>query len=63
MVVKARSLVQKEINEQLWASVFRSVSRQLDTSLETTSENNRNKLEKLSERQEQSLGGRKRAIS
>ena len=63
MVVKARSLVQKEINEQLWASVFRFVRRQLDTSLKTTSENHRNKLEKLFERQDKPLGGRKRAIS
>ena len=63
MVVKARSLVQKEINKQLWASVVHFVSRQLETSLKTTSENHRNKLEKFFERQDKPLGGRKRTIS
>ena len=49
--------------KMLWASVFQFVSRQLDTSLKTTSKNYRNKLEKLFERQDKPLGGRKRAIS
>ena len=63
MVVKARSLVQKEINEQLWASIFRFLTRQLDASLKTTSENHKNKVEKLFERQDKPLGERKKAIS
>ena len=41
MVVKARSLVQKEVGEEWWAPIFRFVSRQIDGSLKTTSENHR----------------------
>ena len=44
MVMKARSLVQKEIDEQWWASIFRFVRRQVEASLKTTSENHRKKL-------------------
>ena len=58
MLMVARSLVQKEIDEQLWASIFRFVRRQVGASLETTSENHRKKLEKLSERQNKPPGGR-----
>ena len=36
--MKARSLVQKQIDEQWWASIFRFVRRQLEASLKTTSE-------------------------
>ena len=39
MLMKARSLVQKEIDEQWWASISRFVSRQVEASLKTTSEN------------------------
>ena len=56
--MKARSLVQKEIDEQWWAAIFRFVRRQVDLSLKTTSENYRKKLEKLPERQNEPLGGR-----
>ena len=58
MLRKARSLVQKEIDKQWWASIFRFVRRQVEASLNTTSENHRTKLEKLSERQDKPLGGR-----
>ena len=58
MLRKARSLVQKEIDKQWWASIFRFVKRQVEASLNTTSENHRKKLEKLSERQDKPLGGR-----
>ena len=58
MLRKARSLVQKEIDKQWWASIFRFVRRQLKASLKTTSENHRKNLEKLSERQDKPLGGR-----
>ena len=58
MLRKARSLVQKEIDKQWWASIFRFVRRQVEASLKTTSENHRKKLEKLSERQDKPLGGR-----
>ena len=57
MLAKARSLVQKEIDEQWWSSIFRFVRRQVEASLKTTSENHRKKLEKLSERQNEPLGG------
>ena len=43
MLMKARSLVQKQINEQRWASIFRFVRRQVEASLNTTSENRRKK--------------------
>ena len=33
MLMKARSLVQKEIDEQCWASIFRFVRRQFEASL------------------------------
>ena len=56
--MKARSLVQKEIDEQGWVSFFRFVRRQSEASLKTTSENHRKKFEKLSERQDKPLGGR-----
>ena len=56
--MKARSLVQKEIDEQWWASIFRFLRRPVEASLMTTSENHRKKLEKLSERQNKPLGGR-----
>ena len=36
--MKARSLVQKEIDERWWASVFRFVGPQVEASLKTTSE-------------------------
>ena len=39
MLMKARSLVQKEIDEQWWASISRFVRRQVEASLKTTSEN------------------------
>ena len=55
MLMKARSLAQKEIDEQWWASIFRFVRRQLEASLKTASENHRKKLEKLSERQDKPL--------
>ena len=58
MLRKARSLVQKEIDKQWWASIFRFVRRQVEASLNTTSENHRKKLEKLSERQDKPLVGR-----
>ena len=58
MLRKARSLVQKEIDKQWWASIFGFVRRQVESSLNTTSENHRKKLEKLSERQDKPLGGR-----
>ena len=58
MLRKAISLVQKKIDKQWWASIFRFVRRQIEASLKTTSENNRKKLEKLSERQDKPLGGR-----
>ena len=57
--MKARSLVQKEIDEQWWASIFRFVRRQVETSLKKTSENHLKMLEKLSERQDKPLGGEK----
>ena len=57
MVMKARSLVQKEIDEQWWASIFRFVRRQVEASLKTTSENHRKKLEKLSGDKINLLGG------
>ena len=44
MLMKARSLVQKEIDEQWWASIFRFVRSQVEASLKTTSENHRKKL-------------------
>ena len=50
MLMKAKSLVQKQIDEQWWASIFRFVRRQVEASLKTTSENHKKKLEKLSER-------------
>ena len=56
--MKARSLVQIEIDKQWWASIFRFVRRQVKASLKTTSENHRKKLEKLSGRQDKHLGGR-----
>ena len=52
MLMKARSLVQKETDEQWWASIFRFVRRQVEASFKTTSENHRKRLEKLSERQD-----------
>ena len=58
MLMKARSLVQKEIDEQWWASVFRFVRRQVEACSKTTSENHRKMLEKLSERQYKPLAGR-----
>ena len=58
MLMKARSLVQKEIDEQWWASIFRFVKRQVEASLKTTSDNHRKKLEKLPERQDKPLGRR-----
>ena len=58
MLMKARSLVQKELDEQSWASIFRSVRRQVEASLNTASKNHRKKLEKLSERQNKPLGRR-----
>ena len=58
MLMKVRSLVQKEIDEQWWASIFGFVRRQDEASLKTTSENHRKKLEKLAERQDKPLGGR-----
>ena len=45
MLMKARSLAQKEIDEQWWASNFRFVRRQVEASLKTASENHRKKLE------------------
>ena len=42
--MKARSLVQKEIDEQWWASIFRFVRRQVEALLTTTSKNHRKKL-------------------
>ena len=59
MLVKARSLVQKEIDEQWWASIFRSFlpRRQVEANLKTTSENHQKKLEKLPDRQDKPLGG------
>ena len=56
--MKARSLVQKKIDVQWWASIFRFVRRQVEARLKTASENHRNKLEKLSERQDKPLGRR-----
>ena len=58
MLMKARSLVQKKIDEQWWASNFRFVRRQVYASLMTTSENHSKEIEKLSERQDKPLGGR-----
>ena len=58
MLMKARSLVQEEIEKQWWASIFRFVRRQVEASLKTESENHRKKLEKLSERQDKLLGRR-----
>ena len=58
MLMKARSLVRKEIGAQWWASIFRLLRRQVEESLKTTSENHRKKVEKLSERQVKPLGGR-----
>ena len=46
MLRKARSLLQKEIDKQWWASIFRFVRRQVEASLKTTSENHRKKLKK-----------------
>ena len=63
MLMKARSLVQKEIDEQWWASICRFVRRQVEASIKTTSENHRIKLEKLLERQDKLLGGRNEQIS
>ena len=57
MLRKARSLVQKEIDKQWWASIFRFVRRQVEASLKTSSEHQRKKLEKLPERQDKPLGG------
>ena len=37
MLMKARSLVQKEIGQQWWVSIFRFVRRQVEASLKTTS--------------------------
>ena len=45
MLMKARSLVQKEIDEHRWASIFRFVRRQVEASMKTTSENHRKNLE------------------
>ena len=56
--MKARSLVQKEIDEGWRAFIFRFERRQVEASLKTTSENHRKKLEKLSEGQDKPLGGR-----
>ena len=39
MLMKARSLVKIEIDEQWWASLFRFVRRQVEACLKTTSEN------------------------
>ena len=58
MLMKARSLVQNEIDEQWWAPIFRFVRRQVEASVTTTSENHRKKLEKLSQRHDKPLGGR-----
>ena len=58
MLLNARSLVQKQIDEQWWASIFHFMRRQVEASFKTTSEKHRNKLEKLSERQDKPLGGR-----
>ena len=49
--------IEKELNKQWWASIFRFVRRQVEASLKTTSENHRKKLEKLSERQDKPLWG------
>ena len=57
MLRNARSLVQKEIDKQWWAFIFRFVRRQVEASLKTTSENHRKKLEKLSENKINLLGG------
>ena len=57
MLRRARSLVQKETDEQWWASIFHFVGRQVEASLKTTSEHHRKKLEKLSERHDKPLGG------
>ena len=58
MLMKARALVQKEIDEQWWASIFRFARRQVEASLKTTLKNHRKKLEKLAKRQDNSLGRR-----
>ena len=58
MLMKARALVQKEIDEQWWASIFRFARRQVEASLKTSLKNHRKKLEKLSKRQDNSLGRR-----
>ena len=62
ILMKARSLVQKKIDEQWWAFIFRFVRRQVEATLKTTSENHKKKLDKLSERQNKPLKGEKRAI-
>ena len=58
MLMKARSLVQKKVDEQWWASIFRFVRRQFEASLKSTSENHRKQIKKLSERQDKPLGVR-----
>ena len=57
MLKKARSLVQKEIDEQWWASIFRFVRRQVEATLNTTSENHRKKLENCPRDKINLLGG------
>ena len=54
--------MQKKIDEQWWAFIFRFVRRQVEATLKTTSENHKKKLDKLSERQNKPLKGEKRAI-
>ena len=58
MLMKASSLVQKKIDKQWWASIFRFVRHQVEASLKTTSDNHRKNVEKPSERQDKPLGGR-----
>ena len=55
MLVKARSPVQKEIDEHWWANLFRLVRFQVETNLKTTPENHRKRLEKFSEIQDKPL--------
>ena len=56
MLMKARSVMKEEIDDQWWAPIFHFERRQVEASLKTTSENHRKKLEKLSERQNKPLG-------
>ena len=56
--MKTGSLVQKEIDEQWCASIFRFARRQVEASSKKTSDNYRKKLDEQSERQDKPLGGR-----